>query len=93
MAAMSTGQPALRREEAIDPLEELTELRGRHDALFVTGLHRLVEADSGRLRLPVLSDQATARRPDQASSQRSERWSSRDTRVTFEIWFPGGGLP
>ena len=33
MAAMPPGQLALRREQAIDLLEELTELRGRHEAL------------------------------------------------------------
>ena len=32
MAAMPPGQLALRREEAIDLLEELTQLRGRHQA-------------------------------------------------------------
>jgi hypothetical protein len=33
MAAMPPGQLALRRKQAIELLEELTELRGRHDAL------------------------------------------------------------
>ena len=33
MAAMPPGPLALRREQAIDLLEELTELRGRHEAL------------------------------------------------------------
>jgi hypothetical protein len=42
MAAMPPGQLALRREQAIDLLEELTELRGRHDAL-VAELRRLVD--------------------------------------------------
>ena len=44
MAAMAPGQLALRREEAIRLLEELTELQGRHDALR-EALRRL--ADDG----------------------------------------------
>jgi hypothetical protein len=35
-----------RREQAIDLVDELKELRGRHDAL-VAELRRLVEGDSG----------------------------------------------
>ena len=44
MAAMPPGQLALRREEAIDLLEELTELRGRHEALR-EALRRVVDED------------------------------------------------
>ena len=44
MAAMPPGQLALRREQAIDLLEELTKLQGRHDAL-VAELRRLVDED------------------------------------------------
>ena len=45
MAAMPPGQLALRREQAIDLLEELTELQGRHDAL-VAELRRLVDEEA-----------------------------------------------
>ena len=45
MAAMPNGQLALRREEAIRLLEELSELQGRHDAL-VEGLRRLLQPEA-----------------------------------------------
>jgi hypothetical protein len=44
MAAMPPGQLALRREQAIDLLEELAELQGRHDALR-EALRRLADEE------------------------------------------------
>jgi hypothetical protein len=41
---MPPGQLARRREQAIDLLEELTELRGRHEALR-EALRRLADED------------------------------------------------
>ena len=56
---MPPGQLALRREQAIDLLEELTQLRGRHEALR-EALRRVADEDQ---KIDLVPCQATVALP------------------------------